>query len=254
MRGSKIESTCFKDSNFLNVDFSYCSAEETEFINCKIQNCNLSNISFIKSDFTNSLLENCRVYGISSWDVVLDNTVQKNLIITKSEDLNPISVESIEIAQFLYLLINNIKLRSVIDTLTTKIVLILGRFTIKRKSILDKIKCELRKYDFVPVLFDFEKPNTLDITETIQILANMSKFIIADLSDAKSIPQELTKIIPNFPSVIVQPIILEGIREYGMFEHFKRYPWVLNLKFYNEHTIHLTIKNAVDECNSYSPK
>ena len=40
-----------------------------------------------------------------------------------------VTTDDIEVAQFLYLLINNKKIRNVIDTITSKVVLILGRFT-----------------------------------------------------------------------------------------------------------------------------
>jgi len=49
-----------------------------------------------------------------------------NLIIT--DDNEPtITVDNLEVAQFIYLLLNNQKIRDVIDTITSKVVLILGR-------------------------------------------------------------------------------------------------------------------------------
>src|SRR6202030_3344815 len=126
-----------------------------------------------------------------------------------------------------YLLLNNKKIRDVIDTITSKVVLILGRFTPERKIILNAIREEIRKRNYTPVLFDFKKPASRDITETVSTLAHMARFVIADITDAKSIPQELMTIVPNLPSVPVQPLILNSQHEYGMFEHFTRFPWFL---------------------------
>ncbi len=82
----------------------------------------------------------------------------------------------------------------------------MGRFTEERKKILDTLRKELRTRDYTPILFDFEKPDSRSLTETIITLASMARFVIADISAAKSIPQELSHIIPNLPSVPFQPI------------------------------------------------
>jgi hypothetical protein len=120
------------------------------------------------------------------------------------------------------------------------VVLILGRFTAERKAVLEAIRDSLRQRDYLPVLFDFDKPASRDLTETISTLAHMARFIIADITAAKSIPQELQAIVPNLPSVPVQPLLLASEYEYGMFEHFRRYPWVLDTYYYDNLTDVLT--------------
>jgi hypothetical protein len=87
---------------------------------------------------------------------------------------------------------------------------------------------------YVPVLFDFEGPESRDVTETVSTLAHLSRFVVADLTEPRSVPQELATIVPHMPSVPILPIIAEGHRPYGMFEHFARYPWVRPILVYSE--------------------
>ena len=97
-----------------------------------------------------------------------------------------ITVDNIEVAQFIYLMLHNQKIRDVIDTITSKAVLILGRFTDERKAVLDALRKELRKRDYLPILFDFNVPATRDITETVSLLARMARFVVADITDARA--------------------------------------------------------------------
>ena len=153
--------------------------------------------------------------------------VQKHLIVITPKSEPEITVDDIELAQFIFLLLSNRKIRQVIDTVTSRVVLILGRFTAERKALLDRIRGQLRTLGRVPILFDFEKPLTQTTDETIATLAHMSRFVIADLTDAKSVLQELRSIVPNSPSVIVQPLLLASQEEPGMWDFFRRFPWVL---------------------------
>ncbi|HEY1859022.1 MAG TPA: hypothetical protein VGG61_01635, partial [Gemmataceae bacterium] len=139
---------------------------------------------------------------------------------------NPVTTDNLQIAQFLFLLLNNRSIRDVIETVGKKAVLILGRFTDARKAVLQRIRDELRAAGLVPILFDFVGPTNRDITETVSTLAHLSRVVIVDITDAKSVPQELMSIVPNLPSVPVLPIIAKSQDAYGMFEHFHRFPWV----------------------------
>ena len=140
---------------------------------------------------------------------------------------------TLEVAQFIYLLLNNRKIRDVINTITTKVVLILGRFSPERKIVLDAIRDKLRTCDYLPVLFDFNEPANRDSHETVTTLARLARFIVADITDPKSIPQELVSIAETLPSVPIQPLLQCGGEPWGMYDHIKRYPWVLRIHKYS---------------------
>jgi len=198
-----------------------------DFSRVNLSGANLNETSLIKTNFSQANLSNCSIYGIAAWNIQLDeHTIQKDLIITP--DGEPIiTVDNLKLAQFIYLLLNNTEIREVIDTITSKVVLILGRFTPERKDVLDMLRDELRKHNYTPVLFDFKKPASRDLTETISTLAHLARFIIVDLTDPSSAPHEVATVIPQ-TVVPVQPVILGGEREYSMFRDLRqRYHWVL---------------------------
>jgi uncharacterized protein YjbI with pentapeptide repeats len=203
----------------------------------------LSKASLVDTNITAANLTGCRVYGISAWNLALDDaTTQKDLIITMPDEPN-ITVDNLEVAQFIHVLLHNERIRHVIDTITSKVVLILGRFTPERKVVLDALRKELRQRDYLPVLFDFEKPGSRSTLETVSTLAHMARFVIADLTDAKSVLQELQAIVTTNPSVPVQPLILATQEEPGMFDFFHRFPWVL--KSYSYASAELLIADLI---------
>jgi uncharacterized protein YjbI with pentapeptide repeats len=220
-------------ANLSIANISKSDIEKADLSKANLSEADLSETRLINVRFNGATLDGCRVFGISAWGLIgLAEAKQSSLFITHFDE-PIITVDNLEVAQFIYLLLNSEKIRGVIDTITSKTVLILGRFTPERKAILDAIKEELRKRNYLPILFDFEKPASRDLTETISTLAHMARFVIADITDPKSVPQELSSIIPFLTSVPVQPILLSSAKEYTMFEHFTCYPWVLNIYRYD---------------------
>ena len=186
------------------------------------------------------------VYGSSVWDIDGVPADQHDLVITP-DDQAPVTVDDLELAQFIYLLLNNKRLRNVIDTITSKAVLILGRFG-ERLPVLQAIRAALRAQDYVPILFDFEVPTHRDETETVRTLAGMARFIIVDLTAARSVPQELQAIIPDL-MVPIRPVIAAEDEAWAMFTNFLKYPWVVREPFrYSDlpHLIHGLRTEVID--------
>jgi len=196
-----------------------------------LSNAILKRAVLVETNLSNAILTDCVVYGASAWKVNLEGAVQHNLIITGDREPT-VTVDDLEVAQFIYLILNNTKIRNVIDTITSKAVLILGRFTPERKTMLNGIRAELRRRGYLPIVFDFDQPLSRNLTETVSTLAHISCFIIADITDARSVPQELQRVVPDLPSVPVQPLILASETEYAMFKDFPDYPWVLPIHRY----------------------
>ena len=215
----------------IHPDLSEAYLSEANLGGANLGGADLQAAILIDTDFSGADLTGCRIYGVSAWSLKLEGAKQQNLVIT-GHDEPAITVDNIEVAQFIYLLLNNQKVRDVIDTITSKAVLILGRFTQERKPVLEALREELRQRKYLPILFDFEKPRSRNTDETITLLARMARFVVADISDAKSVLQELRAIVPDLPSVPVQPIILAMQEEPGMFDFYRNFRSFLNVHRY----------------------
>ena len=104
----------------------------------------------VETNLADATLTGCAIYGISAWNVKLsEGTKQQDLIITPPQE-PAVTVDDLEVAQFVYLLLHNEKIRRVIDTVGKKGVLLLGRFTEGRIEVLERLREELRKAGLRP--------------------------------------------------------------------------------------------------------
>jgi hypothetical protein len=226
--GAVLSGAYLRRADLRHADLSGANLSGADLNGADLNGADLTRASLVETNLENANLSGCRIYGISAWNLSGVPRDQLDLIITRNDEPE-ITIDNLEVAQFIYLLLNNQKIRQVIDTITSKVVLILGRFTKERKRVLDAIREELRSNNLTPVLFDFEKPASKDITGTVETLARMARFIIADLTDPSSIPHELGTIVPFLRTTPVFPIRVVGSTGYSMFEDLRRsYHWVLD--------------------------
>jgi hypothetical protein len=113
--GAKLDDATLISSNFTSAILE----------GADLRRADLTMSTFVGTDLSNANLTGCRIYGTSVWEANLSGTIQSNLILSPT-DQPDITIDSLEVAQFIYLLLNNQKIRHVIETITSKVVLILG--------------------------------------------------------------------------------------------------------------------------------
>jgi uncharacterized protein YjbI with pentapeptide repeats len=243
LSGAKLIGTYLHGADFTHADLSGAHLDgahlngayliDADLMDAFLPGADLRQAVLVRTNLTHANIEGCRVYGTAAWAVTLDGTRQSKLVITDERE-PVVEVDELDVAQFVYLLLNNRKIRNVINTVGQKAVLILGRFSPERKEILDAIADQLRQRGFLPMMFDFEKSAERDFTETIKILAGLSLFIIADITNPKSNPLELQAVVPDYMVPLV-PIIQKGEEPFAMFVdlQIKYRAWVLDVLEYD---------------------
>ena len=157
-----------------------------------LQGADLIRTDLIGTDLRHADISDARIYGVAAWDLKTDKeTVQSSLIVTWPGD-PIIRVDSIELAQFIYLLLNHDKLRDTINSVAERGVLLLGRFGGGGLEVLRAVAAELRKAKYLPMIFDFERPRDRNYTETVKTLVGLSRFVMVDLS-GPSVPRNSTR-------------------------------------------------------------
>jgi uncharacterized protein YjbI with pentapeptide repeats len=211
-------------ANLVDAELWRANLTHTNFSHANLGRADLTSALLIETNLQHTNLAGASVYGIAAWNIQLEGAVQTDLIITPPSEPR-VTVDDLEIAQFIYLLLNHQKLRQAFNAVTERGVLILGRFGGGGLEVLQSMAARLRLMQYLPIIFDFERPASRDYTETVKTLVGLSRFVIVDLS-GPSVPQELYASVPFFDSPFI-PILESGRNTYSMFRDLPKYPWVL---------------------------
>ncbi|MEW5957011.1 MAG: pentapeptide repeat-containing protein [Chloroflexota bacterium] len=240
--GADLTRANLRYANLSNADLTAAKFYEADLYMANLRGAtcrdtNMLRARLVSANLSGTILDGCWIHGVSVWGVTVDEaTKQKNLRITDPNDPEALSitVDDIEVAQFIDLLLKHNNLRNILNAVTKRGVLILGPFANGGLKRLQAIAAKLRELDYLPIIFDFERPDRRNYTETIKTLAGLSRFIIADLS-GPSVPQELYAIVPHFKIPVV-PILEKGVKPFALITDILEYPWVLRppVEFENE--------------------
>jgi hypothetical protein len=213
----------------------------------------LTDVNFNECDLSQARITNCIVYGISAWNTRLEHALQSNLRLSRSRDAQQrvITVDSVQTAVVVNLLLESGGLPALIDALCSKTVLVVRRLPQDKEGFWDALKEELFNRNYVAISFDFEKPTSRSLHETLMLLASLSRFIIADVGDSKSVPYDLLHIIPQLGIPII-PLIERSQTPLGMFvDLFQKYDWVLQPSVYaGTHGVSQLVGEIVDKAEA----
>lgn len=234
LRDTACHNVEFAEGSFVGTDFRGATLDTVEFRHADLRRARLDgafldNASLVGANVEGADFEGACVYGISAWDLQGTPRRQNDLVITPHGE-QPLTVDDLEVAQFVYFVCNNPKIRRFMNVFTEKNVLILGRFSPpERKAVLDGLRVRLRQHGFVPIVFDFDGPQDKDLTETVQTLAGLSMFVIVDVTQPKSTPLEMEATVKQFKLPFV-PIIDVSVdeRPFAMLRDLQQsFHWVL---------------------------
>lgn len=209
-----------READLMFANLNGANLAEADLTNARISCANLASCTI-----TGAVLDGCDTHGVWATDVVGEPASQVRLNISPSGEA-PFHVDDLQTAGLVHMLRTGESWSRVVHTLTNRAVLILGRFTEERRTILEAIAEELRVFNDLPIIFTFDKPPDRSVSETVRILAGLSQFVIVDLTAPKSSPLESHLVVPDL-AVPIFPIIQRGEAQFSMFDDLYDYPWVL---------------------------
>ena len=248
------------------ADLTMVDARDAQLRGADLSYANLGGANLCGVDLRGS-----HIAGINAWQLEIDERTRQedmrvDIWVDPLEDLIDVGGEAIEqievrcdrleAAHVLHLLCSGekSKTQTVINALTRRVVLLLGDFGRRGKSVLGALRLKLGALGYAPIVFDFERPDERDMIETVSLIAGFSHFVIADLTRPKSTPLETMLIAPQ-TMVPFAPIIRRGERPFAMFGALQsKYDWILDTFEYRNtgHLIRALETRIVKPCERLS--
>jgi uncharacterized protein YjbI with pentapeptide repeats len=233
--GTTFRDCSLKGVDLVGVDLAGASFESCDLDGANLTGANLRDASFEHCNLHGAIWSNAEIggisvtrseiYGISLWGTKGEPALARELSLTKPGDSASLEIDALHIAVFVASLMEGNGVRELVDGLSSTLVLILGRFTKEHKPVLDEIRSKLRGLGYTAIVFDSSIPRRRDTSETIAVLARLSRFVIADLTEPRSAPYELRSFVTDSDTPL--QVVTRGEPPFSMFADLEKLPWVL---------------------------
>jgi hypothetical protein len=238
LKGFHLEGANFHQAILANANLSrahleganFCRTDlyRTNLSGASLRGANLQGVQLAKTKLRGARLERCKVYGLSAWDLDLKGARDQELVIRYEDPIarprdveQTLKVSGLDLASFMYLTVDNRNLQRIIQAANRQCVLLLGNFT-RDMRVLRALERKLKSWGHIPITFDFGRPEARDLSETVLLLAGLSRFVVAEITHPRSVPLELQLISSNYAVPIV-PLLRGKKKAFAMIEGLKKF-------------------------------
>jgi hypothetical protein len=200
-------------AHLAGIDLREANLRSADLTGADLSGADLRQAQLVDAMVEGANFHGCKVHALAAWNLRGIPKDEFNLCITP-DDTPRVNADNLLSAQFLSVLADRVHISPALDSLTRKLVLILGSFSGERKPALDAVRGRLGELGWVPVLFDFDPLPRRNVTQTFEILASLAVFVVCDVTGAAEVRFELRHIAKELPAVPIKPLLLDGQPEW----------------------------------------
>jgi uncharacterized protein YjbI with pentapeptide repeats len=220
LNGIVFEKTPLVGARLEVVDLAESSFRSVDLRNTLWREVNLDLSSFYDVDCDGAELENCHVFGMRIC-CVRGTPSRQRRITCSALGQPPLLIEDFKLAPFIHELDRDEATGRLIETLATKLVLLLGRFKAGPKELLDRLFAAFRRRGYIPAIIDFKCAGSHSWDEVMLSVAMCAHFVVVDMTDAHAAFAEVPYILAS-RAVPIKPLIAIGAAEPSQFGGLRR--------------------------------
>ncbi|MCL4393239.1 MAG: pentapeptide repeat-containing protein [Chloroflexi bacterium] len=215
------------------ASLAWADLVQTDLRKADLSDANLCYTRLVECDLTQARLVGCCADGVSPAHLLLDGANQTHLVL-RLGGAQPVTVDDLDIAHLLSLIVGNDKAAQLVGGGSSRIALVLGCFPRSRQIVLEAIRDELKRAGYVPVTAVFDDANARHEIKNLAALAQLARFIIAEITEPRGIIQALVSIVESTPPVPILPLHEYGTSPWRLSGQMKQYTWVFGPRPYSD--------------------
>ncbi|HKB13115.1 MAG TPA: pentapeptide repeat-containing protein [Vicinamibacterales bacterium] len=222
----------FSGADLRGAEISFSNVSASSFTAAKLQGASLAGTQIVDCSFDGANLTGARVFGVTPWNVDLAGATQRDLVITPAGAAR-VTVDDLELAQFVHLMLDNRNLRRMIDTMTARAALVVGAFGTVRADRLAVLQQAIRARGCVPLTIDVTRQVGPDLVSQTTLLARLARFVVADFTAAPQIVQLLEAFVPEVAAPVLT-LDSSAARKRVTYADGWKYAWYLGTTPYRD--------------------